>query len=167
MTVTITLYRSEIDYDIGMITHVVANRALAAGATFEQAYNYSNTDDFNGEANLVMRFEESAINELIAALGRYLPETIISSNNSLSIAEVESFDFPFVLPDTFNLSFVRPLRSAMHDYVVNRTLFEWFKNSKPDEAVNYRDLYEDALGKTVVYLNKRTKPVRIKPYPRI
>lgn len=167
MTVTVTLNRSELDYDVGMLTHVIMNRELAAGATLEQGWNYANTSDHSGEVHLISRFEENAINELVAAFARYLPDSITASDNNLSIAEVESFEFPFIVPDNFMLSYVRPLRSAMHEFVVNRTLFDWFIRTKPDEAGLYKELYEDALSKAKGYLNKRTGFIKIKPFPAI
>lgn len=64
MTITITLKKPEIDYDIAMTTHVVMNRELAAGATQEQGFNYANTQDETGEVNLLTRYVEKAIAEL-------------------------------------------------------------------------------------------------------
>ena len=59
MTITITLKKPEIDYDIAMTTHVVMNRELAAGATQEQGFNYANTqDESGGEVHLITRFRE-------------------------------------------------------------------------------------------------------------
>lgn len=165
MEINITLHRSELDYDVAMITHVIMNRELAVGATEEQGWNYSNTMDHSGEINLISRFEENAISELIASLAKYLPDSITESNDSLDIAEVESFEFPFQFPETFAKSFVRPLRSAMHDYVVNRTLYDWFMRTKPDEAAIYEKLFTDSLDKIKEYSTKRTGFVKIKPYP--
>lgn len=167
MIVTVTLKRSELDYDVGMIAHVIMNRELARGATQEQGWNYANTDDGSGEVHLISRFEENAINELISSFSKYLPDSITSSDNDLSVADVPSFDFPFNVPDNFMLSYVRPLRSAMHEYVVNKTLYDWFMRVKPDEAVLYKELYEEAMDKAKGYINKRTGFFTIKPYPAI
>lgn len=162
--VEITLYERELDYDIGMITHVISNRETAAGATKEQGWNYSNTQDHIGEINLIARFKEVAVLELKAAFSKYLHEEELVSDDNL---EQAYSDYTFVLdmPGEYNANFTKPLRSACHQFVVNRVLYDWFMRVKPDEAVLYRQLYEDAMKNVKSYMNKRGGRSRIKPYP--
>lgn len=165
MEFEITLFKTEIDYDVAMVTHVIMNREVGNGSTPEQGFNIANTQDESGEVNLIDRSEENAINELVAALGRYLPDAVFESSNDLAFTKVGSFKFLFSAPAAFNTVYVRPLRSAMHEFVVNRVLFDWFIKTKPDEAANYRLLYEESLEKAQGYMNRRTGLVRTKPYP--
>lgn len=165
---TIKLLKSEIDYDVGMITHVISNRQMGHGWTPEQGFNIANTQDKTGEINLIARFEELAVNELRGALSRYISETEgEESNNKLENAEVEFYIFELDVPNTFKASYIHSLRSAMHEYVVNRTLYLWFMRVKPDEAILYKELYEDALSAVKSAINKRTGIAKLKPYPRI
>lgn len=165
---TIRLLKSEIDYDVGMITHVISNRQMGHGWTPEQGFNIANTQDKTGEVNLIARFEELAINELKGALGRYMSDPgEDKSDNNLENAEVELYIFELDVPPTFKNSYTHALRSAMHEYVVNRTLYLWFMRVKPDEAILYKELYEDALSAVKSAINKRTGIAKLKPYPRI
>lgn len=166
MDFEITLKKPELDYDIGMVTHVIMNREIGRGATQEQGFNMSNTQDESGEVHLIDRYIENAVNELIAELGRYLPE-MTGSDNDLEGAKVGDFQFLFTVPDKFNRSYIGPLRSAMHEFVVNRVLFDWFIKTKPNEAPNYKMIYEDSLSKARSHINRRTGFTRIKPYPPI
>lgn len=166
MKISILLKKSEIDYDIGMSTHVVGNREVAAGASHEQMFNYSNTGDESGEVNLIARFEENAANELYAALGKYLISKKDSSTNDLPEA-FRDYSFELDMPETFNQNYTDPIRSASHEFIVNRTLFDWYMRTKPDEAKFYKELYEESLSKLRGYLNRRTGVARIKPYPAI
>ena len=164
--IEIKLYKMELDYDIGMITHVVSNREIAAGATNEQGWNYSNTDDESGEVNLIARFEENAIHELSAVLARYLVDNKDISDNILDSAYHDT-TFTLNMPETFNKNYTKPLRSAAHDFVVSRVLYDWFLRTKPDEASIYRQSYEDARDKVIGYINRRTGFTSIKPWPAI
>lgn len=166
MEVRIILKKTELDYDIGMITHVIGNREIAAGSSHEQAYNYSNTDDGTGEVNLIARFEENAINELRAAFGRHLKEEANLSDNDL-LEAFGGFEFELDMPENFNTVYTKPIRSKAHEFVVNRTLYDWFMEAKPDEAKKYMARFEDAIEDMKSYLNKRTGRSRIKPYPPI
>lgn len=165
MIITITLKKPEIDYDIAMTTHVVMNRSIADGATQEQGFNYANTQDETGEVNLITRYSEKAISELAGAMGRYLQDYTIESTNDLR--DFDAVMFYLNMPDTFNASLMNPLRSAMHDYVVNRTIFDWYMKTKPDEALIYEKLYNESYDRVKSLLNRRTGFVKIKPWPSI
>lgn len=167
MRVEIMLHSKQIYYDVGMITHVVMNREIASGATHEQAFNYANTDDYSGEVHLTARFKENAIFELVAAMGKYINEDQLESENTFEKADAETHTFILDVPEKFRLSYVDPLRTKMHEYVVNRILYDWFMSAKPDEARIYEEKYNSALDKAKSYLNKRTGMSRLKPYPLI
>ena len=165
MLITITLKKPEIDYDIAMTTHVVMNRELASGATPEQGFNYANTQDETGEVNLITRYVEKAISELAGAMTRYLDDYAIESTNDLN--DFDAAMFYLNMPNTFDASLANPLRSAMHDYVVNRTIFDWYMKTKPDESPIYEKLYNESYERVKSLLNRRTGFVKIKPWPSI
>lgn len=188
--ILIKLYTKEIDYDVAMITHVISNRMKGHGWSEEQGFNISNTQDHSGEVHLIARFEENAINELTGALSRYItekPEYSYTVNDSVSFkgsqepqekrfafgdndlerAQRECYKFNIDLPLSFNLNYAQPLRSAMHEYVVNRILYDWFLRTKPDEAIIYKGIFEEALERVKSIINKRTGIARLKPYPLI
>lgn len=165
MTITITLKKPEIDYDIAMTTHVVMNRELAAGATQEQGFNYANTQDETGEVNLLTRYVEKAIAELAGGMARYLEDYDYESTNDLNA--FDSAIFYLVMPENYDATLTNPLRSAMHDYVVYRALYDWFMKAKPEEASLYEVMYLEAYGRVKSLLNRRSGLLKIKPWPAI
>lgn len=165
MSIVITLKKSEIDYDVAMATHVVMNRELASGVTAEQGFNYANTQNETGEANLITRYVEKAISDLAGVMSAYLEDYVLESTNDLKAFEAAVFNLD--MPDNFDKTLTSPLRIAMHDYVVNRVIFDWFVKAKPDEAVIYKGLYDEAYSRVKSLLNRRTGISRIKPWPAI
>ena len=165
MTITITLKKPEIDYDIAMTTHVVMNRELAAGASQEQGFNYANTQDESGEVHLITRFTEKAITEVASALARHLHDYKYESDNDLP--SFVGVTFILSMPDNFDKTMTDRLRSAIHDYIVNKTIYEWYMRTKPDEAAIYRDLSEASKDDIRSALNARVGGIRIKPWPAI
>lgn len=165
MAITITLKKAEIDYDIAMSTHIVMNREVSAGATQEQGFNYANTQDESGEVNLITRYVEKAISELAGGMSVYLEDYDYESTNDLNAFDAAIFHLD--MPANFDKTLTAPLRAAMHDYVVNRTVYDWFMRSKPDEAAIYERLYDEAYKQVKSLLNRRTGITRIKPWPAI
>lgn len=166
MDLIVTLIKTEIQYDINSTVQLIGSRETADGGSPEQAFNFGSTDGKN-ERNMVDRFMEASVNDLISATARYLSESSDFSDNDLDIANVDSFDFLFDVPETFNKAYIRPLRSSMHEYVVNQTLFKWFLRTKQNEAVMYRELADDLIDEIKGYLHKRTGMLKIRPYPHI
>lgn len=167
MDLIVSLNRAELNYDVAMSTHVISNREFAGGASEEQAWNYSNTEDESGEFNLISRYLESASNDLIGGLAMYMKEEYEFSDNILEETEVEEFMYVFDVPENYNRSYLRPLRSKMHDYIVHRTLYRWFLQSKPNEADKHKAFAEEILEDSVSLLNKRNGLLKIRPYPHI
>ena len=124
MNLTIELHKHQLNYDVNLITHVIANRANAAQESPEQSFNFSNTDG-ESELTIIDRFMESSFNKLMASVSRYVSDDYEYSDNVLD-KNVASYIFDLVVPDTFNRSYLNPLRSSMHQYMVNYTLFLWF-----------------------------------------
>lgn len=165
MAITITLKKPEIDYDIAMSTHIVMNRELAAGASQEQGFNYANTQDETGEVNMITRYVEKAISELAGGMSSYLEDYTFESTNDLTAFDAAIFHLN--MPANFDKTLTSPLRAAMHDYVVNRAIYDWFMKAKPDEAALYERLYDEAYSRVKSLLNRRTGITRIKPWPAI
>lgn len=163
----ITLKKTEIHYDVDMITHVIGSRETAAGTPAEQAWNYSNTSDESGELNLINRFIGNAVDELVAALARYLKEEDVQESDNTLSDQVLEFKFNFEVPDNYNKTYIKPLRSSMHEFIINRVLFDWFLETKHDEAIKYEGKYRKALENAISFTNKRKGMIRLKPYPRI
>ena len=166
MDITISLLKPEIQYDINSIVHLIGNRETAAGGSPEQAANYGSTDGEN-EKNIIDRFMEKASTDLTVGIASYISSDAQISDNDLINAQVYSFDYFIDVPETFNRAYLAPLRASMHEYIVNRTLFNWFLKTKPDEAAIYGQLSSDTLEEIKTYLHKRTKMLKIRPYPHI
>lgn len=166
MEMIISLIKTEVQYDINSTVHLIGTRDIADGLSPEQAHNYGSTDGEN-ERRIIDRFIEASVSDLIAFTARYMSNSEIFSDNDLEVAEVDSFDFIFTVPETFNKTYIKPLRSSMHEYVVNQTLFKWFLRTKSAESLVYKELADDLIDEIKGYLHKRTKMLTIRPYPHI
>ncbi len=165
MNLTIELLKNELNYDVNLITHVIANRANAAQESPEQSFNFSNTDG-ESELTIIDRFMESAFNKLLSSLSRYVSYEDDYSENIVDKFSI-SYVFELLMPETFNKSYLGPIRSSMHQYMVNYTLFLWFLKTKPEEAMIYKELSDVDIEDIRGYLSKRTKMLTIRPYPHI
>ena len=164
LEINILLKKSEIDYDIGMITHVVGNREIGHGATQEQGWNLANTNDHTGEVYLIARWIENAVNEVKEVFRRYLIDWQVCACNILDYV-VGDYVFRLCMPRNFDMNLTKPLRAAAHEFVVNRTLYDWFMRTKPDEAHLYKAIYENALERLRSMINRRMGGVRTRPFP--
>ncbi len=66
----------------------------------------------------------------------------------------------FLLPSNFNNSACDSLGGMLHEYIVDRTLSEWFVITSPNDAQNYSNLATDALDRAKQALYKRERPTR-------
>jgi hypothetical protein len=166
MEITISLLKSEVQYDVNSTVHLIGNRENAAGGSAEQSFNFGSTDG-EDEKRIVDRFMEKASTDLMAVLGGYLSSEVEANDNDPINSPGYSYDYFLNMPKLFNRAYVKPLRASMHEYLVNETLFKWFMRTKSDEAVAYRALADELEEDIRSYLNKRTEMLKIRPYPHI
>ncbi len=156
-TITITLKKSEILYDIENATYLVGE-SRREGANFEQVSNIQNSGE-GGDRNLVLRSIETAFGEVKRNLSRYIDETKNAANNALMDATGDLV-LSLSVVDLFNEASTESLKSATHDYIVNASLRDWFLTVKPEEAKVYDEKRVAANVNMLSALYRKTAPKR-------
>lgn len=156
-TVTITLKKDEILYDIENTSYLVGN-SRSTGDNFEQVSNIQNSGE-GEDRNFILRSVEKAFNEVKRNLSRYVDETKVASDNAL-MAETGDFILTLNVVDVFNEASTDTLKSAAHEFIVTSALADWFANVKPDEMVIYQNRKVEANISMLSALYRKKAPSR-------
>lgn len=161
-TITITLKKEELLYDIENTTYLVGN-SRSTGDNFEQVSNIQNSGE-GEDRNFILRSVEKAFNEAKRNLSRYIDETMTASNNAL-MDETGDFVLTLNVVDMFNEASTDTLKSSAHEFVTSSALMDWFANVKPDEMVVYQSRKAEANTSMLSALYRKKAPVRPTPTP--
>lgn len=156
-TITITLKKNEILYDIENTTYLVGN-SRSTGDNFEQVSNIQNSGE-GEDRNFILRSVENAFDEVKRNLSRYIDETKVAANNALMV-ETGDFVLSLDVVDMFNEASTDSLKSAAHGYIVSSALMDWFANVKPDEMVIYQNRKSEANIGMLSSLYRKKAPAR-------
>ncbi len=161
-TLPVTIQTKEVKFAIMSKTHVTARSLQAAGDINYEAASYMQASEDEESSYELIRAIDDAIAEVKVAMGEYLDETTTATDNLIKAA-VENGDavvLNFKLPSNFNSSAADALGSGIHEYVVDRSCYEWYRqtNMKLADACN-KDA-EASLRRAKNALYKRRRPVR-------
>ncbi|MGM9873217.1 MAG: hypothetical protein ACI30X_07155 [Muribaculaceae bacterium] len=160
-SVSVTLESKEIKYDVMNKTHLTGQSREAEGKDYRvTAYMQASEDDEH--AYQIARSISNAFAHLKVELGEYLNDDGTTSNNCINqaVENDEQLKLVFSLPSNFNNSASDSLGGVLHEYIVNRTISEWFIITNPAEAATYASLSADALARAKQALYKRERPTR-------
>lgn len=159
-TLTITLVMSEILYEIMNKTHLTG-RSRETGNNHEEVANMkANEDDEN--INQILRSIGSAFAGLKSKISEYLEETGTTANNVLIEADT-NLTLALSMPSNYNDATRDTLSSAMHRYIVNSSIAEWFTITNKNDAADYVSLSTGDIETIREAINKRTRPKRTTP----
>ena len=159
---SVTLETKELKYAVMNKTHVTARSLQAAGKLgYEAAAQMQASEDEENSYELVRAIND-AIAEVKVELGEYLNETNTATSNLIDddIEDGNSIVISFVLPSNYNSAAADALGSGIHDYVVGRSIYEWYRQTCPELAAACREDAEAALVRAKKALYKRSRPDR-------
>ena len=160
-TIVVTLESKEIKFDVMNKSHLTGQARNAEGKDYRAtAYMQASEDDEH--AYQILRSISNAFSHLKVELGEYLHEDRSTSNNRIneSVEKGDKLTLSFLLPSNFNNSACDSLGGMLHEYIVDRTLSEWFVITDKEDAQNYATLANDALDRAKQALYKRERPTR-------
>ncbi len=160
-TIVVTLESKEIKFDVMNKSHLTGQARNAEGKDYRStAYMQASEDDEH--AYQILRSISNAFSHLKVELGEYLHEDGSTSNNRINkaVEDGEKLQLSFLLPSNFNNSACDSLGGMLHEYIVDRTLSEWFVITDKEDAQNYATLATDALDQAKQALYKRERPTR-------
>ena len=160
-TIVVTLESKEIKFDVMNKSHLTGQARNAEGKDYRAtAYMQASEDDEH--AYQLLRSISNAFSHLKVELGEYLHEDGSTSNNRINktVEDGGKLTLSFLLPSNFNNSACDSLGSMLHEYIVDRTLSEWFVITDKQDAQDYANLATDALNQAKQALYKRERPTR-------
>ena len=160
-TIVVTLESKEIKFDVMNKSHLTGQARNAEGKDYRStAYMQASEDDEH--AYQILRSISNAFSHLKVELGEYLHEDGSTSNNRINktVEDGGKLTLSFLLPSNFNNSACDSLGGMLHEYIVDRTLSEWFVITDKQDAQDYANLATDALNQAKQALYKRERPTR-------
>lgn len=160
-TIEVTLESKEIKFDVMNKSHLTGQARNAEGKDYRAtAYMQASEDDEH--AYQILRSISNAFSHLKVELGEYLHEDGSTSNNRINktVEEGGKLVLRFLLPSNFSNSACDSLGGMLHEYIVDRTLSEWFVITDKQDAQDYATLANDALDQAKQALYKRERPTR-------
>lgn len=155
--VTIKLYMSELIYDVENKTFLTG-KARGNGENYEESADMRANDDAENR-NQVMRSIGNAFSTLKTKLGEYLFEGGGSANN-VQISDQSNLEVQLRMPSNYNTSANDTVAAAMHQYIVNLAIAEWYTIFDKADASDYLAMAAGNLVSLREALNKRVRPMR-------
>lgn len=156
-TIIITEHISELMYDIQNKTYLTG-RSRYTGTNHEEVANMqANEDDEN--ANQIIRSIGNAFSYLKTKLAEFLLEEGTTANNT-QISVESDLVLTLMLPSNYNQATTDSVSVAVHKYIVNTAIGDWFAITNKNDAADYVTMATNNLEEIREAINKRVRPVR-------
>lgn len=155
-TIIIDLYLSEVLYDVYNKAYLTG-RSKYTGENYRTIANMQANEDSENK-NQLLRSIGNAFAELKRIAGEYLYENCNTTSNELQ--EDGILTLCLLVPSNFNVAMKDNIAMAMHQYLVNTTLFEWFAITNKEDANNYLQQAVDNGKNIRESLYQRVRPLR-------
>lgn len=156
-TISITLYMSELIYDVQNKTYLTG-RSRNTGDNHEQVANMQANEDEENQ-NQVVRSIGNAYANLKTKLSEYIEDSGSTASNILLSAS-DNLQINLVMPSNFNPATNDTIGAALHQYIVNSAIGEWFTITNKADAADYLTLAAANLAEIREAINKRVRPTR-------
>lgn len=155
--VTITLYMSELIFDIQNKTYLTG-RSRHNGTNHEEVANMQANDD---DENLLQlqRSIQNAFSTLKTKLSEYLVSDQSAGDNEVQTND-EDLHLTLSMPTNYNHATVDTISAALHQYIVNIATSDWFTITNKNDATDYVTLASANLDLVRESMNKRVRPTR-------
>ena len=155
--IAITLYMSELIYDVQNKTYLTG-RSRQTGTNHEEVANMQANDD-DENANQIMRSIGNAFANLKTKLSEYINESGTSTNDK-QISSTGNLILSLNMPPNYNNASNDTISTALHQYLVNCAIGDWFTITNKNDASDYITLAAANLEQLREALNKRMRPTR-------
>ena len=155
--ISITLYMSELIYDVQNKTYLTG-RSRQTGTNHEEVANMQANDD-DENANQIMRSIGNAFANLKTKLSEYINESGTSTNDKL-ISSTDNLTVSLNMPPNYNNASNDTISTALHQYLVNSAIGDWFTITNKNDASDYITLAAANLEQLREAVNRRMRPTR-------
>jgi methionine synthase II (cobalamin-independent) len=157
-TVKITLYMSELIYDVENKTYLTG-RSRDNGTNYaEVAHMQASDDEENG--NQILRSIGNAFANLKTKLAEYIDDSETSTANNAQLSADSDLVLALSLPNNYNQATADNLGTALHQYIVNSAIGDWFTITNKADAADYIALAQANLDTAREAVSKRSRPSR-------
>ena len=155
--IKITLYMSELIYDVQNKTYLTG-RSRQTGTNHEEVANMQANDD-DENLNQIMRSIGNAFANLKTKLSEYINESGTSTNDK-QISSTGNLTLSLNMPPNYNNASNDTISTALHQYLVNSAIGDWFTITNKNDASDYITLAAANLEQLREAVNKRMRPTR-------
>lgn len=155
--IAITLYMSELIYDVQNKTYLTG-RSRQTGTNHEEVANMQANDD-DENANQIMRSIGNAFANLKTKLSEYINESGTSTNDK-QLSSTGNLTLSLNMPPNYNNASNDTISTALHQYLVNSAIGDWFTITNKNDASDYITLAAANLEQLREAVNKRVRPTR-------
>lgn len=156
-SVHITLFMSELLYDIENKTHLTA-RSLYAGDNDRQTAMMRVTAD-DEDRNNILRSIGNVLGTLRTTLNEYAPY-VNAAGATDELTPTTNISIILAMPSNYNPQQNDAVAAALHQYVVDSAIGDWFTMTDKADAAPYLQSASADLEKLGEALNKRMRPSR-------
>lgn len=153
-SITITIHLSELLYDVYNKTHLTSRSKLDAENFVQAALIQADEDPEN--YNQILRSITNAYAEVKRLLGEYLYDNCAEASNVLGVDN--PMELYLLVPNNFSLSAKDNIANAIHQYIVNTAISDWFAITNKDDAAIYTALAESNIENLQQTMYKRVRP---------
>lgn len=155
--VTATIDIKELLYDIMNETYL-RGRTIQNGENHKEvASMYASEDDEN--LNKLLRSIKKGFAEVKTELAEYLDEDGTTTDNSRYDGESD-LELNLTMPSNFNEAATTGVGEAIHDYLKNTAIAEWYMVTNKADAEQYVALAQKSLVSIQQAVSKRSRPKR-------
>lgn len=160
--ITVILEVKEIVFDIQNKTFLTGRTREAENAKNYEAASQMQVSDDNEYSYQIRRSISNTFASLKTELAEYLDENETTTDNLLesTIDSDGQLKVSLLMPSNYNLASADNLGAGLHQYIVNRTIADWFFITNKADADDYVKLAAQALETARRALFKRRRPVR-------
>ena len=155
--IAITLYMSELIYDVQNKTYLTG-RSRQTGTNHEEVANMQANDD-DENSNQIMRSIGNAFANLKTKLSEYINESGTSTNDK-QLSSTGNLTLSLNMPPNYNNASNDTISTALHQYLVNSAIGDWFTITNKNDASDYITLAAANLEQLREAVNKRMRPTR-------
>lgn len=162
-TITITLYMSELIYDVQNKAYLTG-RSRRTEANAAQASNMQASDD-EEDINQTMRSIQTAYRSLLGELsdglfGVYATTTGADSANNEALSSEADITLTLKVPSNYVMGLKDTLAMCLHDYIVDKALYEWLLITDKADAAEYAAMAKEALARLRQTFYRRERPTK-------
>lgn len=155
--VTATIDIKELLYDIMNETYLRGRTIQNVENHKEVASMYASEDDEN--LDKLLRSIKKGFAEVKTELAEYLDEDGTTTDNSRYDGESD-LELSLTMPSNFNEAATTGVGEAIHDYLKNTAIAEWYMVTNKADAEQYVALAQKSLVSIQQAVSKRSRPKR-------